>query len=166
MKKSFKKVLLCISFLVAINSIASIISVSAITLDEKIPELQEPLLEKQIEHMKPDFEVNPDDYEELTYADIMRDRSGKEDTNHGFSATIVSYTEYSDSEIAFAEVMRDNDSDQRYFLIFPTLPDQRLVEDDRVWVYGTLQGLVDYETVIGASRTAPVMLVDEAKLTN
>lgn len=99
------------------------------------------------------------DYEIIKYEDIMRERNGMSDVQHTFYATVQQYDEDTDADMAYGLVMRNDDLDTAYFVFFPTLPDSRLMDDDDVDLYGTLHGLYTYETVLGGTKTVPVLLV-------
>lgn len=98
------------------------------------------------------------DYEIIKYEDIMRERNGLEDVKHTFYAEIQQYDESED--LAEGLIMRDGDIDRAYYFIIPNLPDKRLMKDDVIDVYGTLHGLLTYETVMGGNKTVPVIIID------
>lgn len=106
-----------------------------------------------------DLKVKDEDYELIPYNDIMRQREGLVDVRHQFFAEVQQYDEAED--LAEGLFMRDGDLDQAYYFIFPILPDQRLMTGDQVDVYGTLKGLLTYETVLGGTKTVPVILVEK-----
>lgn len=99
------------------------------------------------------------DYEIIKYEDIMRERNGLEDVKHTFYAEIQQYDE--GENIAEGLIMRDGDIDRAYYFIIPNLPDKRLMKDDVIDVYGTLHGLLTYETVMGGNKTVPVIIIDK-----
>ena len=49
------------------------------------------------------------------------------------------------------------------FVYFPSL-DERILEDDVITVYGVSQGLYTYETILGATRTVPLIRGDSYSL--
>lgn len=103
--------------------------------------------------------LKSDDYKLIKYEDIMRKREGLEDERHQFFAEVQQYDESDD--IAEGLFMRDGDLDRAYYFIIPNLPETRLMEGDNVDVYGTLHGLLTYETVMGGTKTVPVIIVDK-----
>lgn len=125
-------------------------------------------LEEVIEVIKDEFQAirggtnkkyGDKDYELIPYEDIMRERNGFSDKPHTFYATVQQYEESEEAGVAFGLVMRDDDIDTAYYVFYPTLPDKRLMKEDRVDLYGSLHGLYSYETVMGATKTVPVLLV-------
>ncbi|WP_282919991.1 hypothetical protein [Ignavigranum ruoffiae] len=103
--------------------------------------------------------LKDDDYEIIAYEDIMRKRNGIIDKNHTFYATVQQYEEFPDMDMAVGLVMRNDNIDTAYYVLFPTLPDSRLMVDDNIDIYGSLQGLYSYETVMGGTKTVPVLIV-------
>lgn len=89
----------------------------------------------------------------------MRKRDGIKDKNHTFYATVQQYEEFSDMDMAVGLVMRNDNLDTAYYVLFPKLPDARLMVDDNIDIYGSLQGLYSYETVMGGTKTVPVLIV-------
>ena len=104
-------------------------------------------------------EYKDSDYEIIKYEDIMRERNGMTDVQHTFYATVQQYDEAEDLDMAYGLVMRNDDLDTAYFVFFPTLPDSRLMDGDDIDLYGTLHRLYTYETVMGGTKTVPVLLV-------
>lgn len=100
---------------------------------------------------------NPDDYVSIDYSEIMRDREGKPGYKDTFYAEVLQYheTEYS----ASALLMKNGDVHQIYKAEFNVLPENRLLEGDKVDVYGVLEKLVDYKTVRGDASTVPLIQV-------
>lgn len=132
-------------------------SESEIELEIESEQEQEIEPEPEAESVEKDF--NSDDYELLTYEEIMRDRAGKMLTKHTFYAEVLQYQE--DDGFAFALLMRNGDSDMLYQAAFFNLPETRLMEGDIVDVYGVLLGLESYETVRGNENTTPYISVDK-----
>lgn len=104
-------------------------------------------------------EFNASDYTPINYTELMRDRTGKPGYKDTFYAEVMQYEEGAYS--AFALLKKSGDIDQLYYAVFETLPDSRLVENDTVDVYGTLDGLYSYETVRGGTNTVPRIVVDK-----
>lgn len=104
-------------------------------------------------------EFNADNYTPINYTELMRDRSGKPGYKDTFYAEVMQYEEGSGKAIALLK--KSGDIDQLYYAVFETLPDSRLVENDTVDVYGTLDGLYSYETVRGGTNTVPRIVVDK-----
>lgn len=104
-------------------------------------------------------EYKDEDYEIIKYEDIMRERNGMSDVKHTFYATVQQYDESEEDDFGYGLVMRNDDLDKAYYVFFPTLPNTRLMDGDELDIYGTLHGLYTYETVIGGTKTVPVLLV-------
>lgn len=125
---------------------------------KNMDEMAMDLFPKIFELQGKDIKFDEKDYEIIKYEDIMRERNGLEDVKHTFYAEIQQYDE--GENIAEGLIMRDGDLDRAYYFIIPNLPDKRLMEGDVVDVYGTLHGLLTYETVIGGSKTVSVIIID------
>lgn len=101
---------------------------------------------------------NFEEYKPIDYVNIMRDRSGKPGYKDTFYAEVLQYEEGLHTAVAIFK--KDGDHNQLYYAVFNSLPKYRLVEGDNVDVYGTLDGLYTYETVIGGSNTVPKITID------
>ncbi|HFI0464481.1 TPA: hypothetical protein ACGO1T_001820 [Streptococcus suis] len=160
-----KKIIICILLLVSLTSTGpyslSVVKAKsypdmetmALDILPMVIKLQSKESQDEISKLK------SDDYELIKYEDIMRKREGLVDVRHQFFAEVQQYSE-SDG-IAEGLLMRDGDIDKAYYFIIPNLPDSRLMEDDKVDIYGTLHGLLTYKTVMGGSKTVPVIIVDK-----
>lgn len=102
-----------------------------------------------------------EDYELIKYEDIMREREGMKDTRHTFYAEVLQYDENQDFRFAYGLVMRNGSVDQTYYVVFMELPDKRLMIEDKLDLYGTLNGIYTYETVRGDTNTVPVFFVEK-----
>ena len=154
-----KKILLTISLLMmffgGFINISSVEAKSYKSMDEMAIDLFPKILDLQVKNIK--FEEK--DYEIIKYEDIMRERDGLEDVKHTFYAEIQQYDESGD--MAEGLIMRNGELDQAYYFIIPNLPDKRLMKGDEIDVYGTLHGLLTYETVMGGNKTVPVIIIDK-----
>lgn len=102
-----------------------------------------------------------EDYEIIKYEDIMREREGMKDIRHTFYAEVQQYEEEKDLPLAYGLVMRNGDIDQAYYVVFMELPDKRLMDGDNLDLYGFLNGIYTYKTVMGGTKTVPVFFVEK-----
>lgn len=106
-----------------------------------------------------DFKLDSNKYKVIAYEEIMRERDGLVDIPHTFYATVQQYDE--SEGIGEGLFKRDDDLSQAYYFAMPNLSSTRLMDGDVVDVYGTLKGLLTYETVMGGRKTVPVIVVEE-----
>lgn len=104
-------------------------------------------------------EFDYDSYSPIDYSEIIRYRDGKKGYKDTFFAEVQQYQE--DGDRAFALLKKSEDINKLYYAEFNRLPELRLVEGDIVEVYGTLDSLYTYETVIGGTNTVPKIIVDK-----
>ena len=107
-------------------------------------------------------DIPEEEYKTMDYNDIMREREGKVDVRHTFYATVQQYEEVAGADMAYALFKRDGDINQVYYVFFPKAHDKRIMEGDRVDVYGNLKGILSYDTVMGGKKTVPLMFAEKA----
>lgn len=104
-------------------------------------------------------EIDYESYSSIEYSEIMRYRDGKSGHKDTFFAKVHQYEEIGGT--AFALLKKNDNYDNLYYPTFNTLPELRLMEGDTVDVYGTLDGLHIYETVIDGAYTVPRIIIDK-----
>ena len=147
-------------------SVFSMVSLGSLTAEAKLYASESDMIddlrsEIYALNVAEDKKIKDEEYEIITYEDIMREREGKVDVRHTFYAEVQQYEELPDQNMAYALLMRDGDLDRAYYVWFPKVPKQRLMKGDIVDVYGNLKGLVTYETVMGGSKTVPLMFAEK-----
>lgn len=121
---------------------------------------EESVAEKKNNEVSASKPFNPDDYGIYSYEEVMRDRNGMSGKSWTFYAEVLQYFEH-DNDTAMALVYKDGNRDEIIMLQFLSLPEQRIVENDMLDVYGYSFGLTSYNTAIGSSKTVPEILVSK-----
>lgn len=103
-------------------------------------------------------------YLDLDYKAISRDPDSYKGNLYKFDGKILQVMEDSQSDgttlVALRVASKGGYDDVVYVLYTRAAGEPRVLEDDRVTIYGVSQGLYTYETVMGAELTIPFILAD------
>lgn len=103
-------------------------------------------------------------YNSLNFKDISRDPNTYKGQFYTFSGKVLQVMEGSDYGGTTTTVMRIATKGRYDDVVYVTYErpndDKRILEDDRVTVYGECDGLYTYETVIGGSVTLPKFIAE------
>lgn len=107
-------------------------------------------------------DMNKKQYKEkcktYSYDKIARDPDDYEDKYAKFSGKVLQVLEDTDSQLTAMRIATDGGyNDVLYVYYYRPEGSSRILEDDRVTVYGTLGGLYSYEATSGATITIPLM---------
>lgn len=98
-------------------------------------------------------------YNQLNFKDISRDPNAYDGEYYTFTGKVLQVQEGSDYGGTTSTVMRiatkGNYDDVVYVTYERPSSDKRILEDDRVTVYGVCKGLYTYTTIMGGSVTLP-----------
>lgn len=103
-------------------------------------------------------------YRSLNYKAMSRDPDTYEGNLYKFDGKVLQVMEQSQTggttRVTLRVVSRGRYDDVVYVVYYRGAGEARILEDDRVTVYGTSEGLYTYETVMGAEVTIPMILAD------
>lgn len=98
-------------------------------------------------------------YNNMNFKEISRDPNAYSGEYYKFSGKVLQVMEGSDSYGTTSTVLRiatkGNYDDVVYVTYERPNTDKRILEDDKVTVYGVCEGLYTYETIMGGSITLP-----------
>ncbi len=97
------------------------------------------------------------EYEQLDYEENARNPESYSGKKVVFEGTVIQVVEGGLNTIYRVSV---NSSDVVFVRYTPTSGDGRILEDDRVIVYGTSQGVETYESTLGGNITIPACFAD------
>lgn len=102
-------------------------------------------------------------YHDLAYRDIVRQKDGMEGDHIYFTGQVIETgTSWGD---VYARVAKNGVTDEIFYVnIAEELLDVNLLEDDYIYVEGTLTGLKTYTSVIGSQVTIPEVEADLVEL--
>lgn len=106
-------------------------------------------------------------YLSLDFDAISRDPGSYKGKNYTFSGKVVQVMEQealSSTYVVLRIATRGNYDDVVYVTYYRDSDEARILEDDRVIVYGTCEGLHTYETVLGSSVTLPKFSAESVSL--
>lgn len=106
-------------------------------------------------------------YLSLDFDAISRDPSSYKGKNYTFSGKVVQVMEQealSSTYVVMRIATKGNYDDVVYVTYYRDSDEARILEDDRVTVYGTCEGLHAYETVLGSSVTLPKFSAESVSL--
>ena len=103
-------------------------------------------------------------YQSLDYKAMSRDPDTYEGNLYKFDGKILQVMEEAQSDgttlTALRVASKGNYDNVVYVVYYRAAGEARILEDDRVTVYGTSRGLYTYETVMGAEVTIPFIWAD------
>ena len=103
-------------------------------------------------------------YQSLDYKAMSRDPDTYEGNLYKFDGKILQVMEEGQSDgttlTALRVASKGNYDNVVYVVYYRVAGEARILEDDRVTVYGTSRGLYTYETVMGAEVTIPFIWAD------
>ena len=103
-------------------------------------------------------------YQSLDYKAMSRDPDTYEGNLYKFDGKILQVMEEGQSDgttlTALRVASKGNYDNVVYVVYYRAAGEARILEDDRVTVYGTSRGLYTYETVMGAEVTIPFIWAD------
>lgn len=103
-------------------------------------------------------------YQSLDYKAMSRDPDTYEGNLYKFDGKVVQVMEQSQTDgttlVALRVASKGRYDDVVYVIYYRGSGEARILEDDKVTVYGTSKGLYTYETVMGAEVTIPMILAD------
>ena len=103
-------------------------------------------------------------YQSLEYKAMSRDPDTYEGNLYKFDGKILQVMEDSQSDgttlVSLRVATKGNYDNVVYVVYYRAAGEARILEDDRVTVYGTSNGLYTYETVMGAEVTIPLIWAD------
>lgn len=95
----------------------------------------------------------------ISYNQLSRDPDLYKGEKVKFSGKVLQVME--DSDIVAIRLATKGGYDNVIYLAVPnSLIDSRILEDDRITIYGKARGLYSYESVLGATITLPLIYVD------
>lgn len=98
------------------------------------------------------------EYLKLDFKAISRDPDNYKGKNYSFSGKVLQVLEEASDNLTFVAMRiatKGNYDDVVYVTYIRENGESRILEDDKVTVYGTCMGLYTYETVIGGTVTLP-----------
>ena len=103
-------------------------------------------------------------YQTLDYKAMSRDPDTYEGNLYKFDGKVVQVMEQSQTDgttlVALRVASKGRYDDVVYVVYYRSSGEARILEDDKVTVYGTSRGLYTYETVMGAEVTIPMIMAD------
>ena len=103
-------------------------------------------------------------YQSLDYKAMSRDPDTYEGNLYKFDGKVVQVMEQIQTDgttlVALRVASKGRYDDVVYVIYYRSSGEARILEDDKVTVYGTSKGLYTYETVMGAEVTIPMILAD------
>ena len=103
-------------------------------------------------------------YQSLDYKAMSRDPDTYEGNLYKFDGKVVQVMEQSQTDgttlVALRVASKGRYDDVVYVVYYRGSGEARILEDDKVTVYGTSRGLYTYETVMGAEVTIPMIMAD------
>ena len=103
-------------------------------------------------------------YQSLDYKAMSRDPDTYEGNLYKFDGKILQVMEEAQSDgttlVALRVASKGSYDNVVYVVYYRAAGEARILEDDRVTVYGTSQGLYTYKTVMGAEVTIPFIWAD------
>lgn len=102
-------------------------------------------------------------YQDLAYSDIARQKDGMEGEHIYFTGQVIQTgTSWGD---VYARVAKNGVTDEIFYVnIAEELLDVNLLEDDYIYIEGTLTGLKTYTSVFGSQVTIPEVEADLVEL--
>ena len=103
-------------------------------------------------------------YQSLDYKAMSRDPDTYEGNLYKFDGRIIQVMEQSQTDgttlVALRVASKGRYDDIVYVVYYRSSGEARVLEEDKVTVYGTSKGLYTYTTVMGAEVTLPMILAD------
>ena len=106
-------------------------------------------------------------YLALDFNAISRDPASYEGKNYTFSGKVIQVMEQevlSSTYVVMRIATKGSYDDVVYVTYYRDSGEARILEDDRVTVYATCEGLYTYETVLGSSVTLPKFFAESVSL--
>lgn len=142
-----------VSGIVAVASLA-ILVVSACLPSDDSPTAPDTNTPAQTEVKKEDYDTG------ITYDQLARTPDDYEDKLVTLSGEVLQVLE--DNGTANIRLAVDNDYDKVAYGVYDSsLVSSRVLEGDKITVYGTSGGLYSYETVLGNTTTVPLVYIDK-----
>lgn len=142
-----------VSGIVAVAALA-ILVVSACLPSDDSPTAPDPATPAQTEIQKEDYDTG------ITYDQLARTPDDYEDKLVTLSGEVIQVLE--DNGTANIRLAVDNDYDKVAYGVYDSsLVSSRVLEGDKITVYGTSGGLYSYETVLGNTTTVPLVYIDK-----
>lgn len=142
-----------VSGIVAVASLA-ILVVSACLPSDDSPTAPDPVTPAQTEIQKEDYDTG------ITYDQLARTPDDYEDKLVTLSGEVLQVLE--DNGTTNIRLAVDNDYDKVAYGVYESsLVSSRVLEGDKITVYGTSGGLYSYETVLGNTTTVPLVYIDK-----
>ena len=102
----------------------------------------------------------------MTYEEIARYPEKYKGSKVKFEGKVLQILEVSASENQMRFSTRDYSSDTVYCVFNPNIFDGRILEDDKLIIYGTVYGLHSYTSIWSTTVTIPLIKVDRIDLVN